>query len=109
MAIFSQMDDRTAVDYRHYRPDKPNRQVPFILPLKVQHKLRMLMRDLDLSSGSIDMIYDKFNRYVFLEVNPVGQFGMISQACNYYLEKSVAEHLIERHESKIKTNNTVLL
>ncbi len=93
MAIFSQMDDRTAVDYRHYRPDKPNRQVPFILPLKVQHKLRMLMRDLDLSSGSIDMIYDKFNRYIFLEVNPVGQYAMTSVPCNYFIDKKIAQLL----------------
>jgi hypothetical protein len=35
-------------------------------------------------------------REVFLEVNPVGQFGMVSAPCNYHLEKKVAELLIRK-------------
>ena len=31
---------------------------------------------------------------VFLEVNPVGQFGMVSLPCNYQLEKRIAQYLI---------------
>ena len=32
--------------------------------------------------------------FVFLEVNPVGQFGWVSKNCNYYLEKKIALKLI---------------
>jgi len=46
-----------------------------------------------LNSGSIDILVTPNNEYVFLEVNPVGQFGMVSQPCNYYLEKRIAERL----------------
>jgi D-alanine-D-alanine ligase-like ATP-grasp enzyme len=51
------------------------------------------MNKLDLNCGSIDMIVTPKNEYVFLEVNPVGQFGMVSYPCNYNLEKKIAEYL----------------
>ncbi len=93
MAIMSQKDKKTKVDFRHYNKEKPNRNVPFQLPFKIEKKLDLLMKDLDLKSGSIDMIVSKNREYYFLEINPVGQFGMVSYPCNYYLEKEIAEYL----------------
>jgi len=87
MAIFSQEDAKTALDFRNYNYLKPNRTVPFELPLDIQNKLEKLMSRLELNTGSIDMIISKKDEFVFLEVNPDGQFGMVSQPCNYYLEK----------------------
>lgn len=52
------------------------------------------MNSLDLDSGSIDMIVDSSLTYYFLEVNPIGQFEMVSMPCNYNLEKLIAEELI---------------
>ena len=37
------------------------------------------------------MIVTPTNEYVFLEVNPVGQFNFVSELCNYYIEKNIAE------------------
>ena len=51
------------------------------------------MQKLDMNSGSIDMVVTKDKRYVFLEVNPIGQFKQVSYPCNYYLEKEVAKYL----------------
>ena len=48
---------------------------------------------LNLDCGSIDMILTPKNEYVFLEVNPIGQFGMTSYPCNFQLEKRIAEIL----------------
>ncbi len=93
MAIFSQNDPQTNVDFRHYNDTKPNRAVPYILPKEIEKKLKKLMQKLGLNTGSIDMVVTKDNRYVFLEVNPVGQFGMVSYPCNYYLEKKIATFL----------------
>lgn len=93
MAILSQKDKQTEVDFRHYNETKPNRNAPFKLPKDVEEKLDMLMKKLDLKSGSIDMIVSKDRQYYFLEVNPVGQFGMVSYPCNYHLEKEIAEYL----------------
>ena len=96
MAIFSQRDRQTAVDFRRYNRAKPNRSVPYRLPADVAGKLRALMAELEMDTGSLDLIRTPDGRHVFLEVNPAGQFGMVSHRCNYRLEKRVAEYLIER-------------
>jgi ATP-GRASP peptide maturase of grasp-with-spasm system len=95
MAIFSQEDQQTEVDFRNYNFEKPNRTVPFSLPIDLQKKLIQLMKNLHLKSGSIDMVLTEEGDYVFLEVNPVGQFGMVSSPCNYELSKLIAETLIQ--------------
>lgn len=93
MAIFSQLDNQTKVDFRKYNDQKPNRTVPFNLPNDIKNKLKNLMDECKLDTGSIDMIIDQNNNYYFLEVNPVGQFGMVSYPCNYNLEKKIANLL----------------
>ena len=90
MAIFSQQNKVTETDFRNYDRDKPNRWVPYELPDDIRSNLNTLMNDLKLNTGSIDMIYSKQKEYIFLEVNPAGQFGMVSKPCNYSLEKKVA-------------------
>jgi ATP-GRASP peptide maturase of grasp-with-spasm system len=99
MAIFSQNDPTTDVDFRNYNRQKPNRTVPFSLPIDIQEKIKKLMRKLNLNSGSIDMIVSPNLEFYFLEVNPVGQFGMVSNPCNYNLHKIIALNLIndEKH------------
>ncbi|MEM9546151.1 MAG: grasp-with-spasm system ATP-grasp peptide maturase [Bacteroidota bacterium] len=95
MAIFSQLDEQTKIDFRNYNETKPNRTVPYCLPSEIETKLGALMRDMNLNTGSIDMIRSKDGGYYFLEVNPTGQFGMTSFPCNYFLEKKIAEVLIK--------------
>jgi len=93
MAIFSQKDNQTRVDFRQYNDEKPNRTVPYKLPQTEEEKLNLLMKKINLNCGSIDMIVTSNNEYLFLEINPVGQFGMVSYPCNYNLEKKIAEYL----------------
>lgn len=93
MAIFSQQDKRTTTDFRKYNFERPNRTVPYRLPVEVQEKLARVFERLSLNTGSADLIVDENNNYVFLEINPVGQFAMTSQPCNYQLEKKIAEIL----------------
>ena len=96
MAIFSQCDPRTAVDFRRYNHERPNRCVPYLLPAETGRRIRELMDALELDTGSLDLVRTSDGREVFLEVNPVGQFGMVSYPCNYQLERRVAERLIWR-------------
>jgi ATP-GRASP peptide maturase of grasp-with-spasm system len=96
MAIFSQGDPQTYVDFRRYNRQKPNRRVPYRLEEQIADSICKLMCDLELESGSLDLIRTRDGRMVFLEVNPVGQFGMVSKPCNYNLERKLAEHLIAR-------------
>lgn len=102
MAIFSQSDKMTEVDFRNYNTKKPNRNVPFILPKTLSNLLKKLMKKLKLETGSIDLIKAKSGFYYFLEVNPTGQFGMVSHPCNYFLECIVAKKLITYEQKKQK-------
>lgn len=49
MAIFSQNDDQTKVDFRNYNINKPNRNVPFMLPNELESKIKLLMNDICLA------------------------------------------------------------
>ncbi len=93
MAIFSQQNQRTEVDFRQYDFGRPNRQVPYRLSAELSTKIVRLMEALGMDNGSLDLIKAVDGREVFLEVNPVGQFGMVSAPCNYHLERRVAEFL----------------
>lgn len=96
MAIFSQLDPMTAVDFRRYNHARPNRSVPYDLASETAAGIRALMNGLGLDTGSLDLVRTPDGRDVFLEVNPVGQFGMVSHPCNYHLERRVAERLVRR-------------
>ncbi|HRP90377.1 MAG TPA: hypothetical protein PKX92_10065 [Edaphocola sp.] len=94
MAIFSQQNEQTKVDFRNYDREKPNRCIPFQLPNEIERKLNNLMKEIKINCGSIDMIYTPEGNYVFLEVNPIGQFQWLSHSCNYDIEKQIAQFLI---------------
>lgn len=98
MAIFSQNDEKTKIDYRNYNIEKPNRCVPFILPKDILKKLKIFVSENEYSTGSIDLIYSIDNQFVFLEINPMGQFDWLSGNCNYHIEKKIAEILIKKNE-----------
>ncbi len=95
MAIFSQKDSQTIVDFRQYNDICPNRFVPCKLSDAEIKKIDQFMRKIDLNCGSLDFIRTKDGQLVFLEVNPTGQFGMVDFPCNYGLHKKVAETLIK--------------
>lgn len=94
MAIFSQLDDQTKLDFRNYNFNKPNRCVPYILPIKIKNKIKKFMKLMKLNTGSLDFILTNSNEYIFLEVNPSGQYGMIELNCFYNLDKLIATKLI---------------
>lgn len=100
-AIFSQSDEQTKTDFRKYNEERPNRNVPFQLPETIEQKIRLLFERLKLNTGSVDIIVDVHNEYYFLEINPVGQFGMVSETCNYYIEQKIATYLMQ-HGRKIE-------
>ncbi|MEI7597121.1 MAG: hypothetical protein WCK02_15340 [Bacteroidota bacterium] len=95
MAIFSQSDQTTSVDFRNYNYKKPNRTMPFNLPISINDKLILFMNKVGLNCGSFDLIYTPNKDFYFLEINPVGQYGMVSHPCNYYLDKVIADYLIK--------------
>lgn len=95
MAIFSQLDSQTSIDFRRYNYSRPNRNIPFRLEPEIEEKLLKMIGRCQLNTGSIDMILTQNGEYKFLEINPVGQFGMVSIPCNYQIEKKIAEYLTQ--------------
>ena len=106
MAIFSQESEKTKTDYRNYDDENENRCVPYKLPSAIEKKIRKLMGKLKLNSGSIDFIKTDDNDFVFLEINPVGQFDWVSLNCNYAIEKDIAAHLIKKDNHEKRTNKS---
>jgi ATP-GRASP peptide maturase of grasp-with-spasm system len=91
MAIFSQSDKQTSIDFRKY---SNNRNEPYKLPAAIEENLKNLFDELELNCGSADFILDKNGNYIFLEINPVGQYAMTSIPCNYNLDRKIANYLI---------------
>jgi len=95
MAIFV---DEDLVDVRSLRLDNNKaRLVPYKLPKQITQKLLALTKSKGINCGSIDLILTKDKRYVFLELNPVGQYDYLEKCCNYPISKIMAEKLI-KHE-----------
>ncbi len=93
-AIFSQSNNNANIDYRDHDPNIPNRLVPYEIPESLKDKISILMSQLNLKSGSLDLIYGTNNEYYFLEVNPVGQLDWVSHGNNFFLEKLIANKLL---------------
>ena len=98
MAIFSSKNIKTQVDFRQYDDKLPNRNVPYKLKNTEISRIKKFMKMAKLETGSLDIICSTDNSMYFLEVNPLGQFGMVSGPCNYYIEKEIAERLIKKDE-----------
>lgn len=84
------------IDYRNKSKNRNVRIVPYLLPDDLKKRLRILMTALELNVGSIDVLKSKTGEYVFLEVNPVGQYEEISINCNYELNNKIATWLISQ-------------
>jgi ATP-GRASP peptide maturase of grasp-with-spasm system len=98
MAIFSQNDPQTRADFRQYNRERPNRNVPYRLRPELTERLLRLTQGLELETGSLDLLVTPDGREVFLEVNPVGQLGMVSHPCNYQLERKIARLLLRKED-----------
>lgn len=94
MAILSQNNKQTELDYRKYDLKKPNRFIPYKLSDKLKNKISLFMKKLNLNIGSLDFIKSTNGKIYFLEVNFMGQFGMVDFPCNYGIHKDIAEFLI---------------
>jgi glutathione synthase/RimK-type ligase-like ATP-grasp enzyme len=82
-----------------------SQMIPYLLPENIKQQIIVFMEQLNLQMGSIDMIYSKQGEYIFLEVNPSGQFMGYSESCNYQLDRIVAEYLINQQNYLYETDN----
>jgi len=74
--IHSQNSERTRDDWRRY--DFANTpHFPHTLPKEIEHKCLQLLKYFKLNFAAIDLILTPEGEYVFLEINPNGQWGWI--------------------------------
>jgi glutathione synthase/RimK-type ligase-like ATP-grasp enzyme len=77
------------------RPGKVKSWHHYTLPVQVCKKLHMLMKKLGLNFGAIDMIRGSDGLYYFLEVNPIGEWGMLEKFLGLPISAAIAAHLIK--------------
>lgn len=68
---------------------------PFSFPEKETERLLKLADTIGLESGSADFVLTTEDQLYFLEINPVGQIDFVSQLANLYIEKEIAQILID--------------
>lgn len=80
--------------YVDYRADYEHLSYELVaVPAEVLDGVRRLMGQLDLSYGALDFVLTPDRRWVFLEVNPTGQYGWIESATAVPLTDQLADLL----------------
>jgi glutathione synthase/RimK-type ligase-like ATP-grasp enzyme len=91
--IHSQASNRTAHDWRRYDLEvTPHRAHD--LPQSIARVCCELTRRLGLRYGAIDMILTPDDDYVFLEINPSGEYGWIEDLTELPISAAIAEELL---------------
>ncbi|WP_017315239.1 MvdD family ATP-grasp ribosomal peptide maturase [Mastigocladopsis repens] len=93
-AIDSQTNEQARHDWRRQGIALLDAWQPYVLPLDVEEKLLELMARFRLNYGAIDLILTPDGRYVFLEVNPVGEFFWLEQYPGLPISKAIADLLL---------------
>jgi len=95
--IDSQLDPEAIVDWRQtVDPGLPHRKIE--LPIDLQRLLLSLMDRLNLQYGAIDLVRTPDDRFVFLEINPNGQWLWLDDKLNLGITDAVAAWLIQERE-----------
>ncbi len=90
--IASQATHHTRHDWRHYDPTAtPISQ--HVLPLDVTERCIELVGHLGLRYGAIDLVLTPDGRYVFLEINPNGQYLWIEDATGLPISDAICDLL----------------
>jgi glutathione synthase/RimK-type ligase-like ATP-grasp enzyme len=94
--IDSQASDVTSLDWRKEASliDYSVNMDSTVIPEKIHVKIIQFMRAMGLVFGCIDLIVDKRGEYVFLEINPNGQWWFVQQRTNVDIAKSIANKLM---------------
>lgn len=91
--IHSQKTNHTRHDWRRYDHQK-TLYLPHNLPPNLKNLCVRLVEILRLSYGAIDMILTPDGRYVFLEINPNGQYLWVEQSTGLPISDAICDWLI---------------
>ena len=91
--IHSQQTHHTRYDWRRYDLSHTP-HFPHTLPPDVQERCIQLVERLDLCYGAIDMILTPDGRYVFVEINPSGQYLWIEDKIDLPISAAICDFLM---------------
>lgn len=89
--LHSQSNDLTRVDWRYAAEEIPYKKHK--LPPSIEKMCLSLIKKLDLKFGAIDMVLTPREEYVFLEINPNGQWGWIERKTGLPIRESLVDLL----------------
>lgn len=92
--IHSQDFEDSIVDWRKTSETLPYSKLT--LPEIIQMKCFRLVKKLGLNFGAFDFILDDNDEYIFLEINPNGQWAWIETQLNYPISETITNLLIEK-------------
>lgn len=93
--IPSQTSEKGKVDWRKDHNLLNSLEV-YQLPESIQLKLLRMMDYFGLNYGAIDIIKTQDGKYVFLEVNPVGEFHWVDELHDQKISKAIAQILMNQ-------------
>lgn len=91
--IHSQQANHTRHDWRRYDNYKTP-HLPHQLPCSMEQRCVHLVEQLGLSYGAIDMVVTPDGRYVFLEINPNGQYLWIEETTGLPISDAICDLLM---------------
>ena len=91
--IHSQVSHHTRDDWRHYDWNETP-YFPHALPRDLEQRCVQLVHQLGLCYGAIDMVLTPDQRYIFLEINPSGQYFWIEQATGLPISDAICDLLL---------------
>jgi glutathione synthase/RimK-type ligase-like ATP-grasp enzyme len=97
VAIDSQAHPSSRVDWRAGYATLQYR--PFTLPVTVEQQCLAITRTLGLTYGAIDLIVTPDDEYVFLEINPGGQYEWLEEETGLPFSATIAQTLIRGKEA----------
>lgn len=92
--IHSQEEEESSVDWR--KASHPLKHSVLDIPEEIKQKCLSMTKKLGLNFGAIDFILDKEQRYVFLEINPNGQWAWIERQLNLNISDEITSLLVEK-------------
>ena len=98
-AIYSQETERTRYDWRRYDLEHTPHRV-HELPQEISERCVRMVRELGLCYGAMDLILTPDGRYVFLEVNPMGQYLWIEKITGMPISEAICD-LLEAAEAGV--------
>jgi len=92
--IHSQSNDDSRIDWRNTAEILEHTR--YDLPSDVAAKCVALTKALGLNFGAIDMVVDEDGEYLFLEINPNGQWAWIESRLSYPISESIVKLIREK-------------